>query len=533
MVKDQKLALKDWQNYYIKQDPVYGNLIASILQSIFKNKYVSLDVFSETIEKNPSIVLSGEGVVTLLLKIRELIDVIPKFYITNYFAEIKKNGSDDNYSGSDFMLTVRTDFIIGFNKDRFSDLTENYILAMEKAKNIICLNNQKILVKYLLKQLYYGNYFLSMEFLNKEIYSTVISYTGFTAENIFTKFKISEYSKFEELLTDANLDDDRKNIENNIKVITVPFTAYHVNNYFTLGHQKIYREDFGLGKEELNIKILFLNADYRIKDDDLTVYELLVNHIYYKYLSNKVDKEQKTSILDDSKEIIEDINELLGDNIERNILTLKKDILKNEYFEDYISPVIDKKISESKSIKDAVLNTLKKEKVPKHEIEFINTTDVDKLQIKKTFVSVIDKLMSPFLANVVNLSDLKFLKQYIIINYGESLKEEVPEELRIYIEKKFMDYTQSRYSQFVEYFINAVKVISEFTDEREFLIENILKNSLSFKYFTFRRYLNRPNRLDATVTASIIKILNREYFSFHEDGTDDDMVIIPYMKIKE
>ena len=88
MTEIAKLNLKDWQTYYLKKDYINGNLIASVLQTLFKNRYTSLINLSKIIDKNISVVLSGEGTVDLLLKFKDLIIVTPKFYITNYKGNI-------------------------------------------------------------------------------------------------------------------------------------------------------------------------------------------------------------------------------------------------------------------------------------------------------------------------------------------------------------------------------------------------------------------------------------------------------------
>ena len=192
MAKIAKLNLKDWQTFYLKKDYINGNLIASVLQTLFKNKYTSLINLAKIIDKNISVVLSGEGTVDLLLKFKELINVIPKFYITNYKGNVNISDIAKSEVKEESMLSIKCDFIINLNFERFVDISDNYISSINRALNYVLSNNDRILCKYMIKDMLYGNFFVSETFLKNEIYEYKLPFTGHSAVEVFNKFGIEK-----------------------------------------------------------------------------------------------------------------------------------------------------------------------------------------------------------------------------------------------------------------------------------------------------------------------------------------------------
>ncbi len=532
MTKITKLSLNDWQTFYLKKDLINGNLIASILQTIYKNKYTSLINLAKIIEKNSSIVLSGEGTVDFLNKFKELINIIPKFYITNYTGNNITDSLNEDFK-AEFMLSIKCDFIIALNFDYFIDISNEYISSINNDFNFVLSNNDKILCKFLTKNMLYGNFFASEEFLKNEIFESKLHYTGLTAKEIFYKFGIKKNSYFEDLFNSANHDFDNNEIKKNIKILSVSFTPYHINNYLKMYHQKIYKERFNIGKGEFKVNLLYLDADFLLKNENSNIYTKLVNDFYLKYFIDDKTHKLNKSIFTHIEEKLDTITSLFNNKSSLLSSSVDKNILSDEYYDNYFEPVTSEDIFNKDNIKELIFKSLKNEKVPKRDLDFLKNLDKDKLLIKKTFVEAIDKLTTPFLSKIIDTSELKFLKQYIITNYGENLKENVSDELRLFVEKKFIDFIQSKNCNFIEYLSELIKIIAELTDEREFIIEVIIKNSFLYKNFIFIKYFNVPKRLTSKTFDNILKLLEREFYFIQDSGVEDNLIIIPFMKIKE
>lgn len=532
MHKITKLNLNDWQTFYLKKDLINGNLIASILQTIYKNKYTSLVNLSKIIDKNTSVVLSGEGTADFLNKFKDLINFIPKFYITNYTGTNISDSLNEDFK-AEFMLTIKCDFIITLNFDYFIDISNEYISSINKDFNHVLSNNDSVLCKFLIKNLLYGNFFISEEFLRNEIFESKLQYTGLTAKELFYKFGIKKNSTFEDLFDSANQEYVNKEDKKNIKTISISFTPFHINNYLKMYHQKIYKERFDIGRGELRVNLLYLDAEYIIKNENNNIYNKLVNDFYLKYFSDEKSRKLNRSIFTHIEEKLDSITSLFNEKPSLMISGVDKNILSDEYYDNYFEPVSSLDIFNKDNIKELIFKSLKNEKVPKKDLDFLKNLDKDKLQIKKTFVEAIDKLTSPFLSKIIETSELKFLKQYIITNYGESLKENVSDELRLFVEKKFKDFVRSKSCNFIEYLGELIKIIAELTDEREYIIEVIIKNSFLYKNFIFIKYFNVPKRLTTKTFDNILKLLEREFNYIQDSGVEDNLIIIPFMKIKE
>jgi|GEM_PF-7040145 len=514
--KKDKLNLKEWQRFFIESDPSYGNIVASILQSIFKNKFTSLVNLSSSIEKNSSVILSGEGTVDLLLKIDNIIRLYPRFYLARESSsDISDNFTNDNaYYAS--MISIKCDFIITFDFYKVGGLSEEYKNEVENLINRVMDNNRKVAVRYLIKLMTYGSYFVSRDYLENEIYDKNIPYTNYKIKDIFKKFDVQKFSNFGSLISSANIDDSN-NIISNIKVLSIPFTAYHADKYVYRDIQHIYREKYNIGKKELKVKLLYLNADYFVLEKAKSIYDLLVNKIYTEYFNedNDTDSDGFNFGLEKSKE--------------------KNKILNISEIDEEYDRLISKKAKIDKSVrKNMIFKVLKNDKlVSKHDLDLLETIDLEKLHVKKNFVNVVNYLSNPFLSKFVNTSSLRFLRQYITTNYGENLTENVSEEVKMFVEKKLFDFIQSKSCFFIEYFSNAARIISESINERQFLVETVIKNSILYKNLFFTKYLVKPRKISTKIFSNLLNIIGNEYFTFLNDGVEDDLVVIPFIKMKE
>ncbi len=533
MAKTTKLNLKDWQTFYLKKDIINGNLTASVLQTLYKNKYTSLANLAKIIDKSISIVLSGEGTPDLLLKFKELINITPKFYVTNYASNLNVSDFSNSDMKEEFMLSIKCDFIISINFDYFLEISDDYISSVNNALNFVLLNNDKILCKFIIKDMLYGNFFTSEVFFKKEIFESIVPYSGHSVKEIFEKFNIEKNSSYEKLLASSNYDSEINKITSNIKTISISFTPFHANNYLTMWQQKIYRDKFNIGKNDFKTKLIYLNADYLLKKEGKTIYDKLLEDFYMKYFSDEKIFKSGKSIFMHTQEKLDPIDSLLNDGPSSFILGNDKNILSDEYYEDYFEPLTSEDIFFSANVKELIFKSLKNEKVPKRDIDFLKNLDKDKLHIKKTFVEAIDKLTTPFLSKIIDTSTLKFLKQYLLTNYGENLKENVSDELKQFIEKKFKDYIQSSNCNFIEYFSELIKNLAEFTDEKEYIVEGIIKNSFIYRNFVFLKYFNVPKRLTTKSFQNILRLLNKEFYFIQDTGMENNLIIIPFMKIKE
>jgi hypothetical protein len=501
MIGSNNLNLRDWQQYYIKLDPSYGNLIASILQSIFKNKYSTINSLINTIKKKQTKIVTEEGTIDLLFKFDEVIKLTPRFQITNTVT-----GEDNKIKNS---LSIVCDFIITLNFNNIKGFNNEYIKSVQELLDKLTAINKKILIKYLLKQLTKGNYFVSMDFLEKEIFESKIPFTDYTVQDIFQKFNVTSYNTIYSLLNLNNYDDNN-NITSNVKVISIPFTPYHMDTYLSRELQHVYRIKYNIGKGELNTKLLYLNADYPIEDKK-TIYDALVLSIYNNYLPNKLDR----TCNDDFKFETDDMTQQENKSLEDSSTTEVQDI--KDKFER----------------KKMILKILKADKIPKHEIDFLDSIDYEKLHIKNTFVSVLNYLSNPFLSKIINTAQFRFLKQYIITNYGPSIKESIDEETRALIEKKFIEYIQSKNCYFIEFYNNILQNICDLTGEKKFLVDTIIRTSSIFKNFCFTKYLVKQKKTSINNFQTFLKIIGSDFFAFLNDGSEDDMVVVPYLKIKE
>ncbi|MBN2545516.1 MAG: hypothetical protein JXB50_06950 [Spirochaetes bacterium] len=523
------LGVKTWQNLFIKSDPSYGNLIASVLQTIFKNKYISLLSLIKSIESNSSILISGEGALDLLPKYLEPLIIIPKYYISN-------NPMD--YNSEDILesiyyeavLNIRCDFLITFDKTKVSDLSEEFMKKVDNTIDIVRNNNRNIIINYLLKMISEGQYFIPQEFLEKGIFEEKIPKTKYSIKDIFNKFNINETNNFNILLNLANRNSETNETESNMKILNIPFTAFHINNYLTRLYQDICRKKYNIGKSDLHVKFLFLNSEYFLSNSKKTVYEILAENTYYEYFfdSRTDDLEVKENIFKTIKDrLLNDINALYKEifNIKKN--NLSKDM--NSEFDD--EPVFD--VHEKGSIKKQILRILKNDKTPTRELAILNSLDVDRLLIKKTFIDTLKNLSNPFLNKVIDTSSINLLKQYLVSNYGDNFKDNISNEVSELIEKKLLDFIKSTQCNFIEYFSQLVAKIAEATGEKEAVVENVILNSYLYKNFFFIRFLKKSKSMPAFTFHNLYNQLNRESYLIMREGNEDDKVIIPFIKIKE
>ncbi len=498
---NSNLNLRDWQSYYIKLDPSYGNLIASILQSLYKNKYSTINSLINTIKRKQSKIVTEEGTIDLLLKFSEVIVLTPRFQVINTEAE----------SGNKIIrtLSISCDFVITLNFNNIKGFGRDYITSVDEILLKVNAANRKILIKYLLKQIIHGNYFVSMDFLEKEIFEAKIPYTEYTVNYIFDRFHVKEYNTMFSLVT-ANNYDDNNALLTNIKVLSIPFTPYHADTYLTRDLQNIYRLKYNIGKSELNTKLIYLNAEYFV-NESRTVYDMLVLGIYTNFLPNRTDRNCE-----------EDFHFKMDDM--KNDEPCKPD---SETGEDKME-FVDKF-----ERKNTILKILRTDKIPRHEVDFLDTLDYEKLHIKNAFVTILNYLANPFLSKVIDTAQMRFLKQYIITNYGTNIKENVDDETRALIEKKFGDFIHSQKCFFIEFYNTVIDDICESTGEKKYLVDMIVRTSSLFRNFCFIRYLAKPKKSSFENFRMFLKTIGSDFFGFFNDGAETDMVVIPYVKFKE
>jgi len=523
------LAVKTWQNLFIKADPSYGNLIASVLQTIYKNKYISLLSLIKSIEGNSSILISGEGALDLLTKYMEPLIILPKYYISN-------NPMD--YNSEDIMesiyyeavLNIRCDFLVTFDKAKVSDLSEDFIRKVDSTIEIVRNNNRNIIINYLLKMISEGQYFIPQEFLERGIYEEKIPKTKYAIRDIFNKFDIKETNNFNTLLTLSNRNRETNETESNVKVLNIPFTAFHINNYLTRLYQDICRKKYNIGKSDLHVKFLFLDSEYHLSNSNKTVFEILAENTYYQYFydTDTEDTAGSDNIFKTIKDrLFNDINALY-----KEIFNLKKNSAAKEMSSEFDDEsIIDK--PEKGSIKKQILRILKNDKTPTRELAVLNSLDVDRLYIKKTFIETLKNLSNPFLNKVIDTSEVNFLRQYLVSNYGDNFKDNISTEVTDLIEKKLMDFIKSAHCNFIEYFSQLVAKVAEATGEKDAIVENVILNSYLYKNFFFIRFLKKSKSMPAFNWQNLYNQLNRESYLITREGSEDDRVIIPYIKIKE
>jgi hypothetical protein len=522
-----RLNVKEWQSYHIKNDDFFGNVTASILQYIYKNKYASLIALSKSIKKNPSIILPGDGVAGLLLKMKNLIDIMPKFFITNYFQSKAEDSSPD------FIYTVKCDFIIKLKFDMFNEIPDKYIESATDAFRMLEANNKKIILKYLTKEALSGScgYFVSKDFLEKEIFEAKIYSADENTSGVMKKFNLTKYAALDDLINVSNFNEETKSVEDNIKIIGVPFTPAKMNGYFSIRAQKILHDRYGAGKDGINIKLLFLNSEVFLKNEGETVFEALAEKLYDEYFNEKIGSIKKEKSVKEEADF--SFENIFQSKEEEASSKHKDNIISDEHFNVHLEENIGEELSNRAGRKELILNILMREKIPSSEINLLRNISADKLKVKKVFSETLDILCTPFLSQIINTGRLKFLKTFIISNYGESLRENINEETSRETEEKFLNYLKSSSCGFIERFNGIIKLISEETAGKEYITENILKNSFIFNNLVFKKYIQKPKEAAGNKRINAMALINNEFNIFMDTGTQEELYIIPYIKIKE
>lgn len=521
-LQERKLPLKSWQTLFIKSDPSYGNLMASILQSIFKNRYLSLLNLIKSIDNNPSVLISGEGAIDLISKYLEPLHIIPKYYISNMSIGFDSNEDILETIFYESLITIRCDFLITFKPKKVNDLTETFIKKIEETIDTVKRNNRNILINYFLKLIKEDQYFIPLEFLEKSIYEERIPKTKYSIKDLFYKFNISDTDNIYDIIKDANKNHNNNDLVNNIKVLNVPFTPFHMNNYLKKAYQDVSRKKFGIGKSELNVKLLYLNPDYILPKTNKPVYAILAEKVFYECFYEG-DKEGKALAV---KKVSKDLD--------RDFDSLYSEVFKQKNSLSVDGEFDTTSITKEGSIKREIIKILKNDKVPTRELALINSVDIDRLMIKSSFVEILRNLSNPFLNKIIDVSKMNLLRVYLVTNYGDNLNGGISKEIYELIEKKLCEFVRSSNSYFIEYFSQIVSKIAEATGEKESVVENIILNSDIYQNFFFVRFLKGIKlKKGVEEELSVMKDLKKIGAQIVREGEEDNKVVVPYIKLKE